>query len=293
MAIGENIQKYRKELGWSQEELARKLGVSVSTVGMIETDKRNVKDSIKLQLCSLFNISISELMGTNEINFSKLKSSIIFVFLQYKTDEKTFSEVKKETITILENQQYLEIKKLNIRRETKDIIKIILQFSNSICLSNLSMYEGNSIIEKEDKFIQEHKESITQIINSILYNELQLNSFLPVISQYTLYHKSETTILKNPFEEDDKFIAIKIENEKMNPKYEKGNIVIIQKSDILTNGQDVCFKNKSMYDIGRIYIDNNTVAIKYFNTTYDIQFFELEEFKKMYIGFVVSTRLFN
>lgn len=293
MTIGENIQKYRKELGWSQEELARKLGVSVSTVGMIETDKRNVKDSIKLQLCSLFNISISELMGTNEINFSKLKNSIIFVFLQYKTDKKTFSEVKKETITILENQQYLEIKKLNIRRETKDIIKIILQFSNSICLSNLAMYEGNSIIEKEDRFIQEHKESIIQIINSILYNELQLNSFLPVISQYTLYHKSETTILKNPFEEEDKFLAIKIENEKMNPRYEKGNIVIIQKSDIFINGQDVCFKSKTTYDIGRIYIDNNTVAIKYFNTTYDIQFFELEEFKKMYIGFVVSTRLFN
>lgn len=69
MSIGENIQKYRKDLKWSQEELARKLGVSVSTVGMIETDKRNVKDAMKFQLCSLFNISISELMGTNEINF--------------------------------------------------------------------------------------------------------------------------------------------------------------------------------------------------------------------------------
>lgn len=289
MTIGENIQKYRKELGWSQEELARKLNVSVSTVGMIETDKRNVKDSIKLQLCSLFNISISELMGTNEINFSKLKNSIIFVFLQYKTDKKTFSEVKKETIAIVENRQYLELRKLKVKRETKEIIKIILQFANGVCFNNFFMYN----IENEDKFIQEHKESIVQLINSMLYDELQLNSFLPVISQYTLYHKSETTILKNPFEEEDKFIAIRIENEKMNPKYEKGNIVIIQKSDIFTNGQDVCFKNKSMYDIGRIYIDNNTVAIKYFNTTYDIQFFELEEFKKMYIGFVISTRLYN
>ena len=289
MTIGENIQKYRKELGWSQEELARKLNVSVSTVGMIETDKRNVKDSIKLQLCSLFNISISELMGTNEINFSKLKNSIIFVFLQYKTDKKTFSEVKKETIAIVENRQYLELRKLKVKRETKEIIKIILQFANGVCFNNFFMYN----IENEDKFIQEHKESIVQLINSMLYDELQLNSFLPVISQYTLYHKSETTILKNPFEEEDKFIAIRIENEKMNPKYEKGNIVIIQKSDIFTNGQDVCFKNKSMYDIGRIYIDNNTVAIKYFNTTYDIQFFELEEFKKMYIGFVLSTRLYN
>lgn len=293
MSIGENIQKYRKELGWSQDELARKLGVSISTVGMIETDKRNVKDSMKFKLCSLFNISISELMGTNEINFNRLKNSIIFVFLQYKTDKIKFDEIKKETITVLEEQQYIEFKKLTIRKETKEIIRTILQFSNSICLYNLSMYDGNSIGEKENKFMQEHKDSIIQVINSLLYDELQLNSFLPVVSQYTLYRKDETTILKNPYEEEDKFIAIKIENEKMNPKYEKGNIVIVQKSEILTNGQDVCFKNKSIYDIGRIYIKDNTVAIKYFNTTYDIQFFELEEFKKMYIGFVVSTRLYN
>ena len=293
MTIGENIQKYRKELGWSQEELARKLGVSVSTIGMIETDKRNVKDSIKFQLCSLFNISISELMGTDEINFSKLKNSIIFVFLQNKVDEIKFSEIKKEVITILEKQQYLKLNNLNIKRETKEIIKKILQFSNSLCLYNVSIYEGNSIIEKEDKFIQEHKESIIQVINSLLYDELQLNSFLPVISQYTLYHKAETTILKNPFEEENKFIALKIENEKMNPKYEKGNIVIVQTSEIFANGQDVCFKNKSIYDIGRIYVKDNTVAIKYFNTTYDIEFFELEEFKKFYIGIVVSTRLYN
>ena len=79
----------------------------------------------------------------------------------------------------------------------------------------------------------------------------------------------------------------------MIPKYEKGNIVIVQKSKVFANGQDVCFKNKSSYEIGRIFVKDNIVAIKYFNTNYNIQFFELEEFKKMYIGIVVSTRLYN
>ena len=43
MSIGQVIRNNREKLGWTQEELAKKLGISVSTVGMIETDKRNVE----------------------------------------------------------------------------------------------------------------------------------------------------------------------------------------------------------------------------------------------------------
>lgn len=279
MTIGENIQKHRKELGWSQDELARKLGVSISTIGMIETDKRNVKDSIKFQLCSLFNISISELMGTNEINFSKLKNTIISIFIQNNTSQTDFEKIKQEATAIIYNISHTKTnRQLECCDETTDIINAIFSFIDGI----------RSSINID---IEEYKKGIIETINSIVYEDLAFNSFLNVFSQ--LPTKIEQIILKNPFEEHEKYIAIKIECDKMIPKYEKGNIVIVQKSDILTNGQDVCFKNKSMYDIGRIYIDNNTVAIKYFNTNYDIQFFELEKFKKIYIGFVFSTRLYN
>ncbi len=288
MGIGENIQKYRKKLGWSQEELAGKLGVSVSTIGMIETDKRNVKDTIKYQLCSLFNISISELMGDTEINFNILKNTIISIFLQYKTEKQKFNEVKQEILDIIENNRYFEYVQLKLHKETKDSLKSIILFSRDNSFTNMK-----NTVEQEDTFIKEHKEEIIETVKSIKYEDLKFNSFFNVYPQYTHSMKVELSILKNPFEDQDKYIGIKIESDRMIPKYEKGNIVIVQKSKVFANGQDVCFKNKSSYEIGRIFVKDNIVAIKYFNTNYNIQFFELEEFKKMYIGIVVSTRLYN
>lgn len=288
MGIGENIQKYRKKLGWSQEELAGKLGVSVSTIGMIETDKRNVKDTIKYQLCSLFNISISELMGDTEINFNILKNTIISIFLQYKTEKQKFNEVKQEILDIIENNRYFEYVQLKLHKETKDSLKSIILFSRDNSFTNMK-----NTVEQEDTFIKEHKEEIIETVKSIKYEDLKFNSFFYVYPQYTHSMKVELSILKNPFEDQDKYIGIKIESDRMIPKYEKGNIVIVQKSKVFANGQDVCFKNKSSYEIGRIFVKDNIVAIKYFNTNYNIQFFELEEFKKMYIGIVVSTRLYN
>lgn len=284
MTIGEKIQNYRKKLGWSQEQLAGKLGVSVSTVGMIETDKRNVKDSIKYQLCTLFNISIAELMGDTEINFNFLRSKIIAIFLQYKIKEDKFVSVKKEVLDLIETGKYLEFTKIKILKETKDIIKCILIFSRS-----------SSYINKfgsEDAFIQKYKKEILEVLNSIKYNDLEFNSFLTVVPQHNFY-TPEPSIKKNPYEETDKYIGIKIAFDKMIPKYEKGNIAIVQKAQEFINGQDVCFKNKILYDIGRIFIKDNIVAINYFNTNYSTQFFKLEEFKKLYIGVVISTRLYN
>lgn len=197
--------------------------------------------------------------------------------------------MKQEIIDIIKNNQYTDFMKLNIYKETKTIIRNILFFARD----NTYKKDLANTIEKEYSFIENYRDNIINTINSIVYEDLKFNSFLNVFSQYTLPSKTESSILKNPFEEQDKYLAIKIENDNMIPKYEKGNIVIVQKSDIFTNGQDVCFKNKLIYDIGRLYIDNDIIAIKYFNTKYDIKFFTLDEFKKFYIGFVVSTRLYN
>lgn len=288
MTIGEKIQHYRKKLGWSQEQMAGKLGVSVSTVGMIETDKRNVKDSIKYQLCSLFNISIAELMGDTEINFNFLKSKIIAIFLQYKIKEDKFVSVKKEVLDLIETRKYLELREIQTLKETKDIIKCILIFA----MNSSHINKPKNSIEAEDIFIQKYKKEILEVLNSIKYNDLEFNSFLTVVSQYDFY-TPEPSIKKNPYEETDKYIGIKIAFDKMIPKYEKGNIAIVQKAQEFINGQDVCFKNKILYDIGRIFIKDNIVAINYFNTNYNTQFFDLEEFKKLYIGVVISTRLYN
>lgn len=57
---------YRKRDGLSQRELASKVGVSPSTIGMYESGKRFPERSIEEALADIFNVSLSSLRGIDE-----------------------------------------------------------------------------------------------------------------------------------------------------------------------------------------------------------------------------------
>jgi len=66
MTIGEKIQKYRKQLGMSQEELGQKLLVSRQTISLWEKDQTvPTIDNLKL-LKDIFNVSIDEMLSEKE-----------------------------------------------------------------------------------------------------------------------------------------------------------------------------------------------------------------------------------
>ena len=287
MSIGQVIRNNREKLGWTQEELAKKLGISVSTVGMIETDKRNVKDTIKFQLCSLFNISISDLMdNNNKDNIEFLKEKVIAILLQKSVTKSQFNIIMKEVKTKIESEecQFSKYYK-NVTKETIRIMQTILSYSTPRGLVH-------STNEEQIKYIQKNKEQILNMINSIKYDDLEFENFIDVYSQ-GFKQTAEASIRKNPYEEKDKYFAIKIQSDKMTPKYERGNIVIIQKSEIFTNGQDVCFKEHISYELGRIYINDDIVIIKYLKSDSEVKTFKIDEFKKNFIGIVFATRYTN
>lgn len=65
------IAKMRKRMGWSQEELARRLHVSRSTIAMWESAK-NVPPSVMMfEMAKLFNCSVDELVGREEVRRDK------------------------------------------------------------------------------------------------------------------------------------------------------------------------------------------------------------------------------
>lgn len=57
---------YRKRDGLSQRELAQKIGVSASTIGMYETGKRFPEKEYEEALADLFNVSLNALRGVDE-----------------------------------------------------------------------------------------------------------------------------------------------------------------------------------------------------------------------------------
>lgn len=66
MNIGEKIKQRRKELRWSQRDLAEKMGYNHSTVTRIETGKIDIPQSRILQFAEVLGVSVAYLMNWSE-----------------------------------------------------------------------------------------------------------------------------------------------------------------------------------------------------------------------------------
>ena len=55
------VRHWREERGWSQGELARRLGVSRQTINAVETDKYDPSLPLALRMAVLFAVPVDEL----------------------------------------------------------------------------------------------------------------------------------------------------------------------------------------------------------------------------------------
>jgi putative transcriptional regulator len=55
------LKQYREGKGWSQGELARRLGVSRQTINAVETDKYDPSLPLALRMSKLFGVPVPEL----------------------------------------------------------------------------------------------------------------------------------------------------------------------------------------------------------------------------------------
>ena len=62
---GERVRRFRKEKGWSQEELARKCGISQNFVGQIERGTRSMSLDTFARLCTVLEIGADSLLCEN------------------------------------------------------------------------------------------------------------------------------------------------------------------------------------------------------------------------------------
>jgi putative transcriptional regulator len=55
------VRELREQKGWSQGELARRLGVSRQTVNAVETDKYDPSLPLALRMALLFDVAVPDL----------------------------------------------------------------------------------------------------------------------------------------------------------------------------------------------------------------------------------------
>lgn len=63
MSMGENIQYVRKYYGWTQKDLAEKIGKAESSIRKYESDSINIPLSVVDDLSEVFNINRKDLIG--------------------------------------------------------------------------------------------------------------------------------------------------------------------------------------------------------------------------------------
>lgn len=59
--MNNRVREYREGRGWSQGELARRLGVSRQTINAVETDKYDPSLPLALRLARLFETDVTAL----------------------------------------------------------------------------------------------------------------------------------------------------------------------------------------------------------------------------------------
>ena len=77
--LGNKIKYLRDQLDISQEELAKRINISPSTIAMYETNKRQPSYEILLKLAEIFNCSLDYLLGKKE-NSTNKNSAIVLVY---------------------------------------------------------------------------------------------------------------------------------------------------------------------------------------------------------------------
>ena len=104
--FGKKLRNLRKKVGLTQANLAKKLGISPSTVGMYEQGRREPDSAMLIKIADLFDVSVDYL-----VNFKKRKKY-----------SKNADEIADKIEFMLRNREYLKNNKISISNETLNYI---------------------------------------------------------------------------------------------------------------------------------------------------------------------------
>ena len=101
--IGEKIRELRQNVGLLQSELAQKIGVSTSTIGMYEQNRRDPDTDTLKRLADFFNVSTDYLLGRTIVEQidKKLQDNNIAIAANSKVDLGKLAQVDNKTAKLI------------------------------------------------------------------------------------------------------------------------------------------------------------------------------------------------
>lgn len=93
MSLGNRLVELRKELGLTQTELSRKLGISRGSLSMYEIDKREPDNNTLNNIANFFNVSTDYLLGRSNIrNSNSLKNENSTAEAKVDSEQEQFAD---------------------------------------------------------------------------------------------------------------------------------------------------------------------------------------------------------
>ncbi len=110
--LGKKIRLLRHQRGWSQEDVAKRLDISIPAFSKIETGITDVNLSRLDQISQLFDLSIVQLLTYNDVDDQKkYNSELDSVVEKLKAREEEVLSLQKKVIDLYEELHSLKAAK--------------------------------------------------------------------------------------------------------------------------------------------------------------------------------------
>ena len=285
VTIGHAIKENRVAMGLTQQQLAKKLGVSTGIITTYEKGLKTPSDELKSKICSLFNISFNDLMGYP--TYIELANQITNSLAKLNLSKQEFDYIyNKLNDFYCENGTYENFKKLEITTPNISKDKIQAFFGKESLLFTYCLDTILYHVFKKDrrKYLKEHPDE--QIDNTFLRDNYT-NTFKKALEKLNtdrILHKYDTPIYcteqqrktdtKGSIEELSMFIvgyldnlshnnsfSLLLHNESMIDRYRKGDIVVFNKQDTYSDNEELLIMLDKKLILTKIQITSGGIII--------------------------------
>lgn len=115
MKFGTQLRNFRKANGWTQSELAAKLGMQKTAISKYESDENEPSFETINKLAVIFQVSVSELLGEEVKDTQENKEAFVIELLNLLVKQgkiKDVNNISKETMDMIINAIKMEAQKI-------------------------------------------------------------------------------------------------------------------------------------------------------------------------------------
>lgn len=126
--LGSKIKNLRKEMNLTQEQLCEKIGIAQSTLGMIESNKREAGKKTLLKIAEFFGVSVDYLLTDdsklNDRDKKSINRDLKKLMDEFKagTDGTAYyngQELSEDDLELIESAMKIALEQIKIKNKNK------------------------------------------------------------------------------------------------------------------------------------------------------------------------------